>query len=87
VLGVAVGDTSGVTNTRLFAGPLQFDVLGSIHTTGPGRQTNGEDLKPLIQFGFLKVIAEPLFLLLRWSTALSATGAGRSCWSPSSSTC
>jgi len=66
VLGVAVGDTSGVTNTRLFAGPLQFEVLGSIHSTGPDGQTTGEDLKPLIQFGFLKVIAEPLFLLLRF---------------------
>jgi YidC/Oxa1 family membrane protein insertase len=66
VLGVAVGDTSGVTNTRLFAGPLQFDVLSSIHTTSPDGKTDGEDLKPLIQFGFLKVIAEPLFLLLRF---------------------
>ena len=66
VLGVAVGDTSGVTNARLFAGPLQFDVLGSIHTTAPDGSTTGEDLKPLIQFGFLKVIAEPLFLLLRF---------------------
>jgi len=66
VLGVAVGDTSGVTNTRLFAGPLQFDVLASIHTTRPDGLTTGEDLKPLIQFGWLTVIAEPLFLLLRF---------------------
>ena len=67
VLGVAVGDTSGVTNTRLFAGPLQFDVLGSIHATAPDGKATGEDLKPLIQFGsFLKFIAEPLFLLLRF---------------------
>jgi YidC/Oxa1 family membrane protein insertase len=66
VLGLAVGDTSGTTHTRLFAGPLQFDVLGSIHTTAPDGQATGEDLKPLIQFGFLKVIAEPLFLLLRF---------------------
>jgi YidC/Oxa1 family membrane protein insertase len=67
VLGVAVGDTSGVTNTRLFAGPLQFDVLGSIHTAAPDGKTTGEDLKPLIQFGsLLKIIAEPLFLLLRF---------------------
>ena len=66
VLGVAVGDTSGATHTRLFAGPLQFDVLGSIHTTSPDGLTTGEDLKPLIQFGFFKVISEPLFLLLRF---------------------
>ncbi len=66
VLGLAVGDTSGDTHTRLFAGPLQFDVLASIHATGPDGKTTGEDLKPLIQFGWLKVIAEPLFLLLRF---------------------
>jgi YidC/Oxa1 family membrane protein insertase len=66
VLGLAVGDTSGQTHTRLFAGPLQFDVLGSIHSTAPDGLATGEDLKPLIQFGFLKVIAEPLFLLLRF---------------------
>ena len=66
VLGVAVGDTSGATHTRLFAGPLQFDVLGSIHTTSPDGLATGEDLKPLIQFGFFKVISEPLFLLLRY---------------------
>jgi YidC/Oxa1 family membrane protein insertase len=66
VLGVALGDTSGVTSTRLFAGPLQFDVLGSVHTTSPDGKAAGEDLKPLIQFGFLKIISEPLFLLLRF---------------------
>ena len=66
VIGLAVGDTSGQTHTRLFAGPMQFDVLGSIHTTAPDGLATGEDLKPLIQFGSLKIIAEPLFLLLRW---------------------
>ena len=66
VLGIAVGDTSGATHTRLFAGPMQFDVLGSIHTTASDGKATGEDLKPLIQFGWLKVIAEPLFLLLRF---------------------
>ena len=61
-----MGDTSGTTHTRLFAGPLQFDVLGSIHTTSQDGLATGEDLKPLIQFGFFKVISEPLFLLLRF---------------------
>ncbi len=65
VLGLAVGDTSGATDTRVYAGPLQFDVLASTHATGASGKTDGENLKPLIQFGFLKVIAEPLFLLLR----------------------
>ena len=66
VLGVAVGDTSGVTETRLFAGPLQYDVLGSVHATSADGKTTGEDLRKLIQFGNLKIISEPLFLLLRW---------------------
>lgn len=65
ILGLAVGDTSGNTHTRLFAGPLQFDVLANIHATGADGKTTGENLKPLIQFGWLKIIAEPLFLLLR----------------------
>jgi YidC/Oxa1 family membrane protein insertase len=66
ILGLAVGDTSGDTHTRLFAGPLQFDVLANLHSTSPDGLATGEDLKPLIQFGWLKVIAEPLFLLLRF---------------------
>jgi YidC/Oxa1 family membrane protein insertase len=66
VIGVAMGDTSGITHTRLFAGPLQLDVLGGVHTTAPDGTATGEDLKKLVQFGSLKIIAEPLFLLLRW---------------------
>jgi len=66
VLGLAVGDTSGNTHTRLFAGPLQFDVLANTHTTAPDGLATGADLKQLIQFGNLKIIAEPLFLLLRF---------------------
>ena len=66
VLGLAVGDTSGTTHTRLFAGPLQFDVLANLHTTMPDGLATGADLKQLIQFGNLKIIAEPLFLLLRF---------------------
>jgi YidC/Oxa1 family membrane protein insertase len=66
VLGLAVGDTSGATHTRLFAGPLQFDVLGSIHSTATDGTAAGGNLRQLIQFGSLKIIAEPLFLLLRW---------------------
>jgi YidC/Oxa1 family membrane protein insertase len=65
VLGIAVGDTSGETHAHLFAGPLQFDVLNSIHSTASDGTTTGDNLRPLIQFGFLKIIAEPLFLLLR----------------------
>jgi YidC/Oxa1 family membrane protein insertase len=66
VLGAAIGDQNGATHTRLFAGPLQYDVLGSIHTTAPDGKATGEDLRPLVQYGWFKVIAEPLFLLLRF---------------------
>ena len=34
VLGLAVGDTSGDTRLRLFAGPKAMDVLASIHAIG-----------------------------------------------------
>ena len=65
VLGSAIGDTSGVTHARLFAGPLQFDVLAGVHTFAADGTANGQDLKQLIQFGWLKIIAEPLFWLLK----------------------
>ncbi len=66
VLGAAIGDQNGPTHTRLFAGPLQYDVLGSIHTSAADGKAVGENLRPLIQYGWFKVIAEPLFLLLRF---------------------
>ncbi len=66
VLGVAVGDTSGFTRLRLYAGPKEMDVLSSIRATGPDGKANGQSLEPLIQFGWLTVIAKPLYLALRF---------------------
>jgi YidC/Oxa1 family membrane protein insertase len=66
VLGLAVGDQSGYTRVRLYAGPKQMDVLKTIHATGPDGQPNGESLESLIQFGWLTVIAKPLYLSLRF---------------------
>ena len=66
VIGVAVGDTSGYTRLRLYAGPKQMDVLASIHTIGQDGRPTGPSLEPLIQFGWLTVIAKPLFLALRF---------------------
>jgi YidC/Oxa1 family membrane protein insertase len=60
VIGVAVGDTSGETHLRLFAGPKATEVLSSIH------DATGESLHPLIQYGWLTVIAKPLYLALRF---------------------
>jgi len=66
VLGLAMGDTSGDTRLRLYAGPKSMDVLTSIHTTGADGKPNGQSLETLIQFGWLTVIAKPLYLALRF---------------------
>ncbi len=66
VLGIAVGDTSGDTKLRLFAGPKSTAVLSSIHTTGADGKPDGPSLASLIEFGWMAFIAKPLYLLLRW---------------------
>ncbi len=66
VLGLAVGDTSGLTRLRLFAGPKATDLLQSIHATGPDGKPDGPSLDPLIDFGWLTFIAKPLYLVLRF---------------------
>jgi YidC/Oxa1 family membrane protein insertase len=66
VIGLAVGDTSGFTRVRLYAGPKQMDLLAGIHSTGDDGKPDGPTLEPLIQFGWLTVIAKPLFLTLRF---------------------
>jgi YidC/Oxa1 family membrane protein insertase len=66
VLGLAVGDTSGYTRLRLFAGPKAMDTLTSIHATGADGKPDGQSLEPLIQFGWFTVIAKPLYLALRY---------------------
>ncbi len=66
VIGVAVGDTSGYTRVRLYAGPKQMDLLANIHSNGADGKPTGPSLEPLIQFGWLTIIAKPLFLALRF---------------------
>ncbi len=66
VLGLAVGDTSGTTRLRLYAGPKATDVLASIHATGADGKPTGQSLEPLIQFGWITIIAKPLYLALRF---------------------
>jgi YidC/Oxa1 family membrane protein insertase len=66
VLGVAVGDTSGYTRLRLYAGPKALDVLAAIHAMGADGKPTGQSLEPLIQFGWMTVIAKPLYLALRF---------------------
>ncbi len=66
LLGLAVGDTSGITRLRLYAGPKQMDILAGIHGIGADGKRDGPSLESLIQFGWLTVIAKPLFLALRY---------------------
>jgi YidC/Oxa1 family membrane protein insertase len=66
VLGVAVGDTNGSARLRLYAGPKQMDILAGIRSIAPDGKPTGPSLESLIQFGWLTVIAKPLFLALRF---------------------
>jgi YidC/Oxa1 family membrane protein insertase len=66
VLGLAMGDTSGLTRVRLFAGPKGTDLLKSIHSTGADGKPDGPSLEPLIQYGWMTILAKPLYLALRF---------------------
>jgi YidC/Oxa1 family membrane protein insertase len=66
LIGIAVGDTSGDTRVRLYAGPKQMDILASVRAMDPGGKPDGPSLESLIQFGWLTIIAKPLFLALRF---------------------
>ncbi|WP_158792949.1 membrane protein insertase YidC [Granulicella sp. L60] len=61
VLGVALGDTSGRTQTRIYAGPKAVSVLKAIHATG-----DTMTLEPLLDFGFFGPIGKYLFLTLQF---------------------
>jgi YidC/Oxa1 family membrane protein insertase len=79
VLGIAVGDTSGDTRLRLFAGPKATELLKSIHTMGADGKPDGPGLESLIQFGsWLGVIAKPLYYALRFLR--NFIGAGEYSW-------
>jgi len=66
VLGLAVGDNSGNTRLRLYAGPKSMDILSSIHAIGADGKPTGQSLEPIIQFCWLTIIAKPLYLALRF---------------------
>jgi len=60
LIGMAMGDTSGSTRLRLYAGPKEMDVLKTVHASG-----SNETLGPLVQFGMWTFIAKPMYLALR----------------------
>ncbi len=64
ILGAALGDTSGHTQTRLYAGPKAVAVLNKISST----PVNGKSitLEPLLDFGFWGFLGKYLFLILQF---------------------
>jgi YidC/Oxa1 family membrane protein insertase len=61
ILGTAVGDVSGHTITRIYAGPKEVSVLTAIHAANPS-----VTLEPLVEFGFFGYIGKYLFLALQF---------------------
>jgi YidC/Oxa1 family membrane protein insertase len=59
ILGAALGDTSGKTETRLFVGPKAIDVLKAVHAA-----STKVTLEPMLEFGFWGPIGKYLFLSL-----------------------
>jgi YidC/Oxa1 family membrane protein insertase len=67
VLGAAIGNTAnGEISTRLFAGPKDIDVLNSIRATSLNGLDNGPNIEPVLEFGWIGLIAKPLFFALRF---------------------
>jgi YidC/Oxa1 family membrane protein insertase len=64
VLGAAVGSLRGPTTARLYVGPKALSDLESVSV--PGITGAEPDLRAIIDFGWLGIIARPLFLWLKW---------------------
>ncbi len=64
VLGAAVGSMKGSTEERLYVGPKALSDLESVAV--PGITGAEPDLRAIIDFGWLGIIARPLFLWLKW---------------------
>ncbi len=67
VLGAAVGSLKGVSNARIYVGPKALADLESVAV--PGITGAEPDLRAIIDFGWLGIIARPLFLWLKWMYA------------------
>ena len=66
ILGTAVGSLGGPTVQRLYVGPKALNVLETVPVAGlPGGVE--PDLRRLVDFGWLGLIARPLFLWLKWT--------------------
>jgi len=65
VLGVAVGSLKGPSSGRLYVGPKSLSDLESVPV--PGINGADADLRQIVDFGWLGLIARPLFLWLKWT--------------------
>jgi YidC/Oxa1 family membrane protein insertase len=61
ILGTAVGDTTGHTQTRVYVGPKAMSVLKTVRAANPN-----VTLEPLLEFGFWGAIGKYLFLSLQF---------------------
>jgi YidC/Oxa1 family membrane protein insertase len=66
ILGTAIGDTSGRTQTRLYVGPKAASVLKNIYATSTGSNGQKVSLSPLLEFGFWGPVGKVLFFTLQW---------------------
>jgi YidC/Oxa1 family membrane protein insertase len=64
VLGAAVGSLKGSTVARLYVGPKALSDLEAVPV--PGITGAEPDLRAVVDFGWLGIIARPLFLWLKW---------------------
>ncbi len=71
ILGAALGDASGHTQTRIYAGPKAVNVLKNIHAAN-----SSVTLEPLLEFGFFGIIGKYLFLALQFIHAHVASNWG-----------
>jgi YidC/Oxa1 family membrane protein insertase len=68
VLGSAVGNSSGHSSLRLFAGPKNLQILQTTHAAPvTGQAEPPPDLSTLLDLGMFSFIVKPLFLWLRWT--------------------
>jgi YidC/Oxa1 family membrane protein insertase len=81
VIGVAVGDQNGYSRMRLYAGPKQLDVLNTIHAIGADGKADGPSLEPIIHYGWLGIVAKPLYIALRFLHGKLGSGDNNWGWS------
>jgi YidC/Oxa1 family membrane protein insertase len=72
VLGAAVGSLKGASDVRIYVGPKALSDLESVNV--PGITGTEPDLRAVVDFGWLGIIARPLFLWLKWMYNLKFIG-------------